>query len=100
MVLILHRHYRDRGSNPFGVENFISAFKATMTQSTTSVSLVVAKSLIGSRVPVKCCVCSKRVSSPGSSASVNIASTWIVVSLDKKCIKKKKKIKVDMWPVD
>ena len=55
-----------------------------MTQSTTSVSLLVVKSLLGSRVPVKCCVCSKPVSSPGSSASVNIASTWIVVSLDKK----------------
>merc|ERR1712081_173068 len=90
VVLTLRRQCRDRGSNLFGVENFISALKTTMFQSTTSVSLVVVKSLLGSRVSVKCCVCSKCLSSPGSSAPVIIASTWNVMSLDKKCIKKKK----------
>ena len=83
MVLILRRHCRDRGSNPHGIEKFISTLKATNLQSTTSVSFVVVKSLHGSHVSVDRRVCSKRVSSPGSSAKVLIAFTWDVVSLDK-----------------
>ena len=79
----MRRNCSDRGSNPHGVEKFISALKATKLQSTASVSLVVVKSLHGSRVSVNRCECSKCVFGPGSSAKVLIASTWGVVSLDK-----------------
>ena len=81
MVLILRRYCRERGSSPHGVEKFISTLKAAKLQSTTCVSLVAVKSLHGYHVSVNRCVCSKCVSSPGSSAKVLITST--VVSLDK-----------------
>ena len=94
MVLILRQHCRNRGLSPHGLEKFISALKATKLQSTTSVSLVVFKCLHGSRVSVNRCVCSKCVFSPGSSATVIIVCTWIVMSLDKKMHKEKKKKKI------
>ena len=91
MVLILLWHFCDHSLSPNGVEKFISALKAiSYSQSQVFPLWLLNPNMDPLSLLIVVCV-AKCVYSPGSSTKLLIASTWDVVSPDKKKRRKKRK---------